>query len=298
MFIVLHLLAADNLAMRHRKPRLLLAAPAPPRRRRLVQPLLRARAVLNRRPGKRRRHGPLGPEAAPPRNLVPCAVAPRAGAARHGTWFKARRSGPGVDHAAGVGLAAVGPRVGRVKGQPVVHSVDGGVPDEAAKVGLARGHDAARLGHAAHLAQDVDGVLDVLQHLVADDDVKGLVWELQRVGIALDKVDVGHALFRGELAGLDEHGGGVFQAGDVALGQVVCGQVDGDCAGAAADVEDFEGGLEMGEQVGGGVCGGAPGVGAQDGGVVAVGVSGALGFGHFDVDGCGVYELEQTGSKG
>lgn len=82
----LSLLSTDNLAMKNRKPRLLLTAPAPPRRRRLVQPLLRARAILNRRLGKRRRHGPLRPQAAPPRNLLLCAVAPRAGAARHGIW--------------------------------------------------------------------------------------------------------------------------------------------------------------------------------------------------------------------
>lgn len=296
MFIVLHLLtvyllAADNLAMRSRKPRLLLTAPAPPRRRRLVQPLLRARAVLNRRLGKRRRHGSLCPEAAPPRNLLLCAVAPRAGAARHITRCESRLLGPGVDHAAGVGLAAVGARVGRVKLQPVLHAVDGGMPDEAAKVGLARGDDAARLGHAAHLAQDVDGVFHVLEHLVADDDVKGLVWEWESVGIALDEIDVGDALFRGELAGLDQDGGSVLQAGDVALRQMLGGQVDGDGAGAAADVEDFEVWLEMGEKIGGGVCGGAPGVGAQDRGVVAVRVSGALCFGHI-VDDSGVFDFE------
>lgn len=108
-----------------------------------------------------------------------------------------------MDHAAGVGLAAVAPRVGRVKGQPVLHAVDGGIPDEAAKVGLARGDDAARLGHAAHLAEDVDGVLDVLEHLVADNDVESLVGKGQRVGIALDEIDVCDTLFLGELAGLD-----------------------------------------------------------------------------------------------
>lgn len=56
----------------------------------------------------------------------------------------------------------------------------------------------------------------------------------------------------------------------------------------------------MGEKIGGGVGGGAPGVGAQDGGVVAVRVSGALGFGHGD----GLMEfsylsgLRETRSKG
>lgn len=70
---------------------------------------------------------------------------------------------------------------------------------------------------------------------------------------------------------------------------MIGGQVDGNGAWAAADVEDFHGRLEMGEKIGGGVCGGAPGVGAQDGGVVAVRVSGVFSFGH-DVGFSGVFE--------
>ena len=50
------------------------------------------------------------------------------------------------------------------------------------------------------------------------------------------------------------------------------GQVEGQVARAAPDVEQVEAGAQVGEEVAGGVLGGAPPVAAQDAFVVAVGV--------------------------
>lgn len=100
------------------------------------------------------------------------------------------------------------------------------------------------------------------------------------VGIAHDERCVRDVSLRGKVGGLLAQGVRGVEADDLALGDIG-GEVDGDGAGPAADVEEAVCGLEMGEEVAGGVGCRAPAVGGEDGFVVAVGVLRCLvGGGH------------------
>lgn len=123
-------------------------------------------------------------------------------------------------------------------------------------------------------------VAHVLQDLVAEDQVEGSLLEGEGVGVRGEEGDVGEGLVGSEGAGLLEDGGGEFHTGDVALWDQP-GEIDGDGAGPAADVEDVHVWAQVGEEVGGRVGGCAPGVGAEDGGVVAVSVGCGFFFLHF-----------------
>ena len=178
-----------------------------------------------------------------------------------------------------VGLAAVGPRDAPVQSVPGVEAGGLRVPGEGAVVGVPGGDDAGgALGDAAHLAEYGDGVGDVLEELVGVDDVEGTWGEGEGVGVEAGEGQVGDGEGGGEGPGLVEDGLDGVASGDVAL-RDEAGEVDGDGAGAAAEVEDLVGGFDVREEEGGGVAGGAEGVVGYDGGVVAVGVGGLF-FGH------------------
>lgn len=98
-------------------------------------------------------------------------------------------------------------------------------------------------------------------------NIEGFIWKWQRVDIAFLEGDIGDTLGGGEVtSGLERSGSG-FDTGDVTSWDE-SGEAGGDAAGAAADVEDFRGGMEVWEEVGGAILGGTPGVGAEDGGAV------------------------------
>ena len=168
--------------------------------------------------------------------------------------------GPGVHPAAGVGLAAVAAGHLLVQRQPVVEDREGRVPDHGAVVRVAGGDQAAGLGDPVHLAQRQDRVAEVLEHLVGVHHAERVIRVVERVDVAGREVEV---LAAGrQLPGLlDDVRRGV-DAGHVPV-RHVAGQARGDRAGTAADVEDPHVRLELRQQVGGGVLGGAPPVRAQ-----------------------------------
>jgi len=118
----------------------------------------------------------------------------------------------------------------------------------------------------------------VLQHLVTEDDVEAIIREVEGVGVADNELDVGDAPFGGEGARLFEHIARPFEACDVPL-RNQRGEISGDGSRSAADVEDAHRRLQVWQQEGGRVGGGAPGVRPQHRGVVAVRVSRGLGLG-------------------
>lgn len=146
---------------------------------------------------------------------------------------------PHVQVTSGVGLAAVCPRHELVQLGPAPDLGRGGVEDEAGVVRLADGDDAAAgFGHAAHLTHDAHGVLDVLEELVAVDDVERVVGEGEIV--AVDGLE-GHVVEtpRGGVGGgLLEDGRDGVTSCDAPLGhegREVCG----DGARPTAQVQDL-----------------------------------------------------------
>lgn len=123
-------------------------------------------------------------------------------------------------------------------------------------------------------------------------DVEGFVWKWQLVDIAFLEGDICDAEGSGEVTTCLEGGISGLDTGDMA-GWDQGGDADGDAARAAADIEDFGGGLQVWEKVGGTILGGPPGVGAEDGRTVV----GHVGLGchiescvFLDVDSCGLEE--------
>ena len=157
-----------------------------------------------------------------------------------------------------------------VKVEPALDGrLDGGVHHRGV-VGVAYRHQAAGPQHPPELPESADGVGQVLQHLVGIDHVEAAVVGGQLVGRADLEGDVGDPFGGREIAGRLHHVLRHVQA-DHPTGSP--GQADGDRAGAAAHVEDGGVGSQPREQEGGGVLGGAPGVGPDDGRVVAVRVA-------------------------
>ena len=143
-------------------------------------------------------------------------------------------------------------------------------PHEARVVAVADGDDAARPHDPAQLAQRRNRIRQVLQDLMGMDDIERRIREFERVHVADRELD-GDAGALGMAPGLGNDVARTVDP-DHAAGGHAPREVGGDRARAAADVEQIEAGLQAGEQVGGGVLGRAPGVAAQDGLVVTVGV--------------------------
>jgi hypothetical protein len=113
----------------------------------------------------------------------------------------------------------------------------------------------------------------MLEHLVRVDDVERAVGELQRVDVRHREVHIVQLPVGDRPPGLRQHLFACVRRGHPA-GLHPFGQIRRNGAGAAADVQQRGAGAQVREQVGGGVLGGAPGVGAQHAGVEAVGVDG------------------------
>ena len=228
-------------------------------------------AGCGRRVGRGRRT--VRPEGRPPGDLLGVGVAPRRRRGPH--VGEARRQGPGAEHASGVRFAAVGAGHPAVQALPCVQTGGGRVPGHRRVVRVAGGHDPARPAHPAHLAQRPYRIPDVLEHLVGVDHVEGAVGEVQGVDVGHGEGDpVRQPPLPGVRAGLVQDVRGGVHRRDRAFRADQLGQVGGDRAGAAADVQDGHARPQLAGQVRGRVRRGAPAVRAQDRLVVAVGVDG------------------------
>lgn len=213
---------------------------------------------------------PLGPDVTPPLPLRRLAEAPGPRGAGDGFARKPGFLGPDVQVRSRVGVAAHPPRDPAVDVVPRVQALETRIPGHAGR--LAHGHDAAGLGDAAHLAEGADRVRHVLQHLVGMHDVEGIVGILVQIEhIAHGERRVGDALFLRQRAGRRQRLVRVVDPDDVAVRHVP-GEVERDGARSAADVEDGHVPLEVGQEVGGRVCGRSPLMRAQRGRVVIGGV--------------------------
>ena len=152
---------------------------------------------------------------------------------------------------------------------PGVQAGQFGVPDGAGVVDFAHCDDAAGLDHPAELAQDLHRLGEVLENLVDMHDVEAVVVELEIVGVADDELDVGPAPAEGRCL-LDDRRGGV-EADDRTRREAI-GEVDGDGAGSAPDVEQAQPGSEMRDEVGRRILHRPPGVRPDDARVMPVGV--------------------------
>ena len=135
-------------------------------------------------------------------------------------------------HPAGLRVAAVRGCGGLVQRHPAVEAGAGRKPREPEVVAVAHGDDPPR--DAGHLAQRLDRVGDVLQHLVRVHDVERRVGEVERVHVAdreLDR-DAGRVARVGARG--VEHLVGAVDAHD-APGRDPLGEVDGDRARSAPD---------------------------------------------------------------
>ena len=107
--------------------------------------------------------------------------------------------------------------------------------DLAAVVWFEGGEDvAARFGDACHFGDDVLGVVDPHEEEVAGGDVEGVGGEGEAVGVSHEEVGV--RVVGEDGVGDGEERQGVVDADDGAGGE--SGEVSGDEAGAAADVQD------------------------------------------------------------
>ena len=113
----------------------------------------------------------------------------------------------------------------------------------------------------------------MLQYLVGMHDVEAVGWEVERVDIADGEVDGAAAAALRFLTGERESVVGHLESGDAA-GSDALGEVDGDGARAAADVEQTLCAAELRQQVCRRIIGRTSAVRAQDAGGVAVGVAG------------------------
>lgn len=66
------------------------------------------------------------------------------------------------------------------------------IPGEGFVIGISSCDYAAWFGDAAHLFQHVDGIADVLQCLMAEDDIERTVLEWELVAIQLLERDILH----------------------------------------------------------------------------------------------------------
>ncbi len=106
-------------------------------------------------------------------------------------------------------------------------------------------------------------------------DVEGRVLDVERVDVARREAHCVGAALGAQRLGLRDHLVGTVDADDGAR-RDACGEIQGDRAGPAADVEEVETGFEAVEEVRGGVLRGAPLVTAQHRLVVPV----SVGLGH------------------
>ena len=177
---------------------------------------------------------------------------------------------PGDEVAAGVRLGVVESREVAVEVEPAGHPLRRRVPHHRGVVDVAYRDDATRARDPRHLAQGAHGVGEVLEHLVRMDDVEGPggirkghdVGALEAGAFVTSRCSVA--------AGLLERAVDVLDPDHVARGADGLGEVEGDRAGPAADVEDRQPVVQVGEQVGRRVGGGPRPVRREDARVVTV----------------------------
>ncbi|GAB4700064.1 hypothetical protein MOKP118_35280 [Mycobacterium avium subsp. hominissuis] len=202
----------------------------------------------------------VGPHSAPPVARLGCRIAPQAAGGRD--VVEARLPRPGQQPPAGVRFAAVGARDPSVEVSPQVERRQFGIPDEPRVVGVAHRHDAARPAHAPHLAQGGDRIGQVLEHLMGVDDIERVVGEVETVHVGGAERDVGQIPLLGFGAGHFQDVRRLVDGGDLP-GRDPRGQVGGDGAGTATDVEHRQARCQVRQQVTRGVLGGTPPVTAQ-----------------------------------
>jgi sec-independent protein translocase protein TatA len=159
--------------------------------------------------------------------------------------------------AAGVGGGAVPFAHSQVDLTPPVELRVGRGPHEGAVVAVAGGHGPTGAGEAPHGGQRADGVAEMLEDLVGVDDVEGLLGKLEGPEIAGLQRHVAN-LFGGGVTRLGHDGVRHIDPDDLAVGCHPPGEVDGQRAGTATDVEEAEPIPQMGQQVGGRVVSRAP----------------------------------------
>lgn len=252
------------------EPGIFRLAPFLPRFRYPLQIFLGAMATLDGILDITRRKYPFRPDVRPPLPLRRLAEAPGPRGAGDGFAREPGLLGPNVQVRSRVRVAAHPARDFVPDVVPRIQALETRVPGHAGR--LARGHDAAGLGDAAHLAQGADRVRHVLQHLVGVHDVEGIVAiRVQVEHVAHGERRVGDALFLCQRAGRRQRLVRVVDPDDVAVRHVP-GEVERDGARSAAHIQDGHIMLEVRQEVGGGVVGGSPLMRAQSGGVVIGGV--------------------------
>lgn len=257
--------------MKNREPAILIPAPFPPTLCYPLQVLPCTEPSLDRMIRKTSGRDPFSPKRTPPLPLLLRAIAPRPGTAFNILPLEARLTRPDMDPRARVRIAPSRLRDAHMQILPLPQDRHIRIPGHART--LPQGHDAALPSHPAHLPQALHRIPDVLQHLVRVHDVEAPVRELQRVHIPDAEVDILHLLAGGVGPRRLERRGEVFNAGEVPRWHEL-GEIYGDGARPAPNIEDLHVWFDGGQEVGDGVLGGAPGVHFQHGRVVVCYVNG------------------------
>ena len=207
----------------------------------------------------------------PPHQVRSSAVAKHQAEAEGRDLGEAGGTRPPEEQAAGVPVGPVDPGQGPVRGEgPVELGIVGGEGHRRV-VAVPDRHQAPRPADPSHLDEGGHRIPHVLEHLVGMDHVEGAVGKRQPEQVGDQEGDRDRSGPGGESARLaDDVDRGVDA--DHPSGGHRAGQVAGERARSAPDVEQVLAGPQVREQVGGRVGRGAPAVRAQDALVVAVGV--------------------------
>src|SRR5580700_5410867 len=170
---------------------------------------------------------------------------------------------PARDSPAPVRLAADGARHALIEGSPLLQFGVFGEPEHAPVVAVPSGDDATSATDPSHLRQRAFRIDHVLQDLVGVDHVERAVIEAELRDVAHLEGDVALSPARGFDASLGQHAGRSVDPDDLALAHPAR-QTDGDRPRSAADVEDVRAGLEIREEVPGGILDRSPAMGSQD----------------------------------
>ena len=166
-----------------------------------------------------------------------------------------------------------------------------GPPNEASVVTVAYREEATRAEHPSHLLERRYRTAQVLEDLVSVDHVEASGLPVERVHVPDREGHVVHPLRAGVGSGLCDYQRLPVHAEDPP-GSDDAGEVDGDGARSAADVEDVHTRTQMVEKVTGRVFGGTPPMAAQHGLLVAMRIDvlvspGGIGLGHQGREGSG-----------
>lgn len=220
------------------------------------------------------------PTRRPSRSII-ARKTPTAPRYRHVFPLPTRFPSPLGHEAAGIWFAAVRSCNDLVKLAPAIELGCSRIPHERGVICFSGRDDPTWLAHAFHLLQHTNGVLNMLNELVTEDDVEGVAFKRQVVRIAylicyivqvtslcyrtrllqdrFSRVDTNHAALRRK-----------------------SGKVSGDCTWAAAEIEDAGCGLNVWNEEGGAVGCCTAGMRGDNTGMMAVGVRCLFRLGHFE----------------